>query len=321
VVVFGVYRISAGELSVGALVACSILAARAVAPLSQAAGILGRWQHTRVAMEGLDQLMKAPLERPQDKRFVRKERLAGHYRLEALKLAHGENPPAVDIAALEIRPGERIALLGGNGAGKSTLLRLLAGFYDAQSGRLLLDDVAIAQIDPSDRRRQVGYLPQDVALFYGTLRDNLNLEGAATSDEDMFEALDGVGLGDFVRSHPLGLDLPLLGNGSLSGGQRQAVGLARVLLQDPPVVLLDEPTASFDQSTELHVIGYLQRWLEGRTLVMTTHKKTMLAVASRAVVLSQGKVVMDGALDQIVKDRTVQIPGQNPGQEGGVHGQ
>ncbi|WP_325435306.1 type I secretion system permease/ATPase [Pseudomonas nitroreducens] len=317
VVVFGVYRISDGALSVGALVACSILASRAVAPLSQAAGILGRWQHTKVAMEGLDQLMQAPMERPQDKRFVSKERLAGHYRLERVRLVHGENAPAVDIAALEIRPYERVALLGGNGAGKSSLLRLLAGLYDPESGRLLLDDVALAQIDPSDRRRHIGYLPQDVALFYGTLRDNLNLEGVAISDEEMFEALDGVGLGDFVRAHPLGLDLPLLGNGSLSGGQRQAVGLARVLLQDPPVVLLDEPTASFDQSTELHVIGYLQRWLEGRTLIMTTHKKSMLAVATRAVVLSKGRVVMDGALDQIVKDRTVQIPEQ----EGAAHGQ
>ncbi|KAF1072835.1 MAG: Alpha-hemolysin translocation ATP-binding protein HlyB [Pseudomonas citronellolis] len=234
VVVYGVYLISAGELTMGALVACSILASRAIAPLAQAAGILGRWQHTRVAMEGLDQLMSAPLERPDGKRFVRKERLLGLYRLEQVRLAHGDNPPAVDIASLLIRPGERVALLGGNGAGKSTLLRLLSGLIDAQDGRLLLDDVSIGQIDPSDRRRNIGYLPQDVALLFGTLRDNLNLGGDALSDEDLFEALDGVGLGAFVRAHPLGLDMPIQGSGSLSGGQRQAVGLARVLLQDPP---------------------------------------------------------------------------------------
>ena len=145
VVVFGVYRISEGAMTVGGLVACSILASRAIAPLSQAAGILGRWQHTKVAMEGLDQLMSAEQERPQGKRFVHKERLQGHYRLEGVRLAHGDSPPVVDVQALNIRAGERVALLGGNGAGKSTLLRLLSGLLDAQAGRLLLDDVSLTQ--------------------------------------------------------------------------------------------------------------------------------------------------------------------------------
>lgn len=226
VVVFGVYRISEGAMTVGGLVACSILASRAIAPLSQAAGILGRWQHTKVAMEGLDQLMSAEQERPQGKRFVHKERLQGHYRLEGVRLAHGDSPPVVDVQALNIRAGERVALLGGNGAGKSTLLRLLSGLLDAQAGRLLLDDVSLTQIDPADRQRGIGYLPQDVALFHGSLRDNLNLENAALGDEELLETLDGVGLGAFVRGHPLGLDMPIQGNASLSGGQRQAVGLA-----------------------------------------------------------------------------------------------
>ncbi|MDF5875011.1 type I secretion system permease/ATPase [Pseudomonas aeruginosa] len=273
VVVFGVYRISEGAMTVGGLVACSILASRAIAPLSQAAGILGRWQHTKVAMEGLDQLMSAEQERPQGKRFVHKERLQGHYRLEGVRLAHGDSPPVVDVQALNIRAGERVALLGGNGAGKSTLLRLLSGLLDAQAGRLLLDDVSLTQIDPADRQRGIGYLPQDVALFHGSLRDNLNLENAALGDEELLETLDGVGLGAFVRGHPLGLDMPIQGNASLSGGQRQAVGLARVLLQDPPILLLDEPTAAFDQGSEKQVIDYLQQWLGKRTLVITTHKK------------------------------------------------
>ncbi len=191
VVVFGVYRISEGAMTVGGLVACSILASRAIAPLSQAAGILGRWQHTKVAMEGLDQLMSAEQERPQGKRFVHKERLQGHYRLEGVRLAHGDSPPVVDVQALNIRAGERVALLGGNGAGKSTLLRLLSGLLDAQAGRLLLDDVSLTQIDPADRQRGIGYLPQDVALFHGSLRDNLNLENAALGDEELLETSTG----------------------------------------------------------------------------------------------------------------------------------
>ncbi|HEP8726298.1 TPA: ATP-binding cassette domain-containing protein [Pseudomonas aeruginosa] len=235
VVVFGVYRISEGAMTVGGLVACSILASRAIAPLSQAAGILGRWQHTKVAMEGLDQLMSAEQERPQGKRFVHKERLQG----------------------------------------------------------------------------------QDVALFHGSLRDNLNLENAALGDEELLETLDGVGLGAFVRGHPLGLDMPIQGNASLSGGQRQAVGLARVLLQDPPILLLDEPTAAFDQGSEKQVIDYLQQWLGKRTLVITTHKKSMLALVERAVVLRQGRVIMDGPLEQVVQGNQVQAP---QAAEGGNHG-
>lgn len=313
VILLGVYRISVGEMTVGALVASSLLTARAIAPMAQVAGILGRWQHTRVALEGLDQLMAAPVERPQGKLFARAEKLTGHYRIEELKLRHGDNPPVVDIASLTIPARGRVALLGGNGAGKSSLLRLLSGLGDPTSGRLLLDEISLAQIDPSDRRRAIGYLPQDVALLHGTLRDNLNLAGAALSDEDLFTALDGVGLGNFVRANPLGLDMPILGNGSFSGGQRQAVGLARVLLQDPPIVLLDEPTAFFDQGNENRVIEYMRSWLGNRTLIVTTHKRSLLSLVDRAVVLRHGKVVMDGPLDTIVNGNQVQAPSVSEG--------
>jgi len=308
VIIFGVYRISVGEMTVGALVASSLLTARAIAPMAQVAGILGRWQHTRVALEGLDQLMAAPVERPQGKLFARTGKLTGHYRIEELRLQHGDNPPVVDVTSLTIPAGGRVALLGGNGAGKSSLLRLLSGLGDPTSGRLLLDEISLGQIDPSDRRRAIGYLPQDVALLHGTLRDNLNLEGAALSDDDLFAALDGVGLGNFVRANPLGLDMPILGNGSFSGGQRQAVGLARVLLQDPSIVLLDEPTAFFDQGNENRVIEHMRSWLGNRTLIVTTHKRSLLSLVDRAVVLRHGKVIMDGPLDTIVSGNQVQAP-------------
>ncbi len=320
VVVFGVYRISDGLLTIGALIACSILSSRAIAPLSQSASLLGRWQHTKVALEGLDQMMSGPVERTAGRSYVRKPRLAGDYKAQALTLAHGEGPTVVDIQALHIRAGERIALLGGNGAGKSSLLRLFAGLADPSSGRLLLDDVGIEQIDPSDRRQNIGYLPQDVALLYGTLRENLNLENADLSDDELFEALDGVGLGEWVRNHSLGLDMPIHGNASLSGGQRQAIGLARVLLQDPPIVLLDEPTAAFDQTSEKHVLEYLREWLKGRTLVLVTHKKSMLELVERAIVMRQGRVIMDGSLDQVVQDNRVQSPADAADAKEVIHG-
>lgn len=308
VVIFGVHLISNGDMTVGALVACSLLAARAIAPMSQAAGILARWQHTRVALEGLDQLMAAPVERPEARIFARAERLRGQFAISALTARYDDGPAVVDVRKLAINAGEKLAILGGNGAGKSTLLRLLSGFGDASSGSIMLDGVNLSQIDPSDRRAAIGFLPQDVALMQGSLRENLNLEGQSISDADMYAALDDVGLGRFVRANPLGLDMPLLGSRSLSGGQRQAIGMARVILQDPPIVLLDEPTAFFDQAAEEHFIGRMKSWLGNRTLILTTHKRSMLALVERIIVMRDGAIVMDGPSNGIVTGSRIETP-------------
>ncbi|CAH1746307.1 Toxin RTX-I translocation ATP-binding protein [Thauera humireducens] len=321
VVVVGVYRIGDGELTVGALIACTILASRTVAPMAQVAALLARWQHVKVALEGLDTLMKAPVERPAGRTFVRKPALRGHYQLEDVSLRyHDEGPEALAIKALEIHPGECVALLGGNGAGKSTLLRVLAGLSEPGSGRVVLDDVNLAQIEPADRRRAIGYLPQDIALFYGSLRENLLLDGAAHDDAALLEAVEAVGLGHFVRRHPLGLDLPIAGSGSVSGGQRQAIGLARLLLQDPRIVLLDEPTAAFDQNNEQLVVEYLRGWLAGRTLVLSTHKKNLLTLVSRAVVLRDGHVALNGPVEQIVDGNQVRLAPRPAAATGGQQG-
>lgn len=308
VVTVGVYQISAGEMTIGALIACSLLVARTIGPVAQSAGTLARWQHVKVALEGLDGLMNSPVERPAGRSFARPHRLQGHYVLDGVQSRyHADTRLALDISKLEIKPGEHVALLGGNGAGKSTLLRLLSGLTNAERGRLLLDDLSISQIDPAELRRQIGYLPQDSVVFYGTLRDNLMLDDSGQSDEELFEVLDGVGLGAFVRLHPLGLDMLLEGNASVSGGQRQAIGLARLLLQDPRIVLLDEPTAAFDQESEARVIRYLLAWLEGRTLILSTHKRALLTLTERALVLRQGTLAMDGALSSIVSENQINI--------------
>lgn len=262
-------------------------------------------------MEGLDGIMNLKVERPDDRHFVRASNINGAYRLDDAVYRHDpEGPPVVSIHNFEIPAGEHLALLGGNGAGKSTLLRMLAGLTDPESGTVLLDDLALSQIDPIDRRRQIGYLPQSVALFQGTLRDNLLLDHGLHSDEELLEALDAVGLGSFVRRHVRGLDLRIHSNANVSGGQRQAIGLARVLLQDPKIVLLDEPTAAFDHLTEMHVINHLSKWLEGRTTVISTHKRELLSLTKRAVVLKDGRVVRDGDLLQILnsaRSNTTQV--------------
>ncbi|WP_191236975.1 type I secretion system permease/ATPase [Cobetia marina] len=301
VIIAGVYLIMAGELSVGALIACSILSSRAIGPTLQISALLSRWQHVKVAKEGLDALMETDIERPSDRRFARLAQARGHYQAENLHWRYDEEAPeALALDRLSIAPGEHLALLGGNGAGKSTLLRLLAGYFTPTSGELTLDNLALSQIDPADRQRAIGYLPQDISLFSGTLRDNLCIDGRDVSDMRLLEVIEMTGLGDFVRRHPLGLDMMLHDRHSLSGGQRQSLGLARLVLQDPAVVLLDEPTASLDQATEQHVIKTLGPWLAGRTLVLATHRKSLLGWVERALVLRHGKRVMDGPLDQIM---------------------
>lgn len=322
VVVVGVYRIGDGAMTIGALIACTILASRTVSPMTQVAGILARWQHVKVAMEGLDELLNAPTERPDGRDFARKQHLRGHYQLDNLSLRlQQDGPLALDVKALEVMPGERIGLLGGNGAGKSTLLRVLAGLNDPSGGRVVLDNVNLAQIEPVDRRSAIGYLPQDIALFYGTLRENLLLDGAHHDETELFEALEAVGLGAFVRRHPIGMDMPIQGSGSVSGGQRQAIGLARLILQDPRIVLLDEPTSAFDQTNEAKVVNFLQHWLKGRTLIMATHKKSVLALVDRAVVLRDGRVLTDGPVSSVVSGNRVQTPAQRPVTvKGGAYG-
>ncbi|WP_292038817.1 MULTISPECIES: type I secretion system permease/ATPase [unclassified Brevundimonas] len=294
-VVIGVHQIAAGHMTMGALVACSLLVSRAVSPTAQFTGIMARWQHVKVALEGLDQLMASPTERPADRQFTRKPELTGHYKLQGVEVRLApDSPPVLTLPRLEIRTGEKIALIGGNGAGKSTLLRVLSGFGEATAGSVLLDDVSLLQIEPADRRRAIGFLPQDAVLFHGSLRDNLTLDGGRHSDEELFEALDAVGLGGFVRAHPHGLDLQLIGRGSVSGGQRQAIALARLILQDPRIVLMDEPTAAYDQNNERRLIEYLSGWLQGRTVVIATHRRSVFSLADRVIALSNGRLVGDG---------------------------
>jgi len=297
-VVIGVYQIAAGHMTVGALVACSLLISRAIGPTAQFTNILGRWQHVKVALEGLDQLMQAPVERPADRQFTRRPQISGHYVLTGVEVRpEPEGPAILSIDRLTIEAGQKLALIGGNGAGKSTLLRLLAGLGDASSGQVLLDGISLPQVEPSDRRAALAYLPQDPALFHGSLRDNLTLDGGRHTDADLLAALDAVGLGTFVRAHPRGLDLPISGNRSVSGGQRQAIALSRIILQDPRVVLMDEPTAAYDQINERRVVSFMKDWLVGRTLIVATHRRAILDLADRALSLADGRIVGDAPLE------------------------
>lgn len=301
-IVAGVYLVFAGEFTVGTIIAVSILSGRVLAPATQLSGTLARWQQVRSSLTGLEMIMESVQERPTDRKFSRREVFQGEIKVQNLVYQYSEeSPKALQIQNIDIMAGKNVALLGSNGSGKSTLLKLLSGLYTPGSGKVLIDKLDLEQIDPEDARRNIGYLPQEVRLFSGTLRDNLMLGYMSADEVDLFEAIDFAGLGKHVRSHPLGLDMEIIDGGEgLSVGQRQSVGLARLYLQDPKIVLLDEPTASLDQTLEVKLINRLKEWLEFRTSIVSTHRMPLLNIVDEVIVLGNGSVAMQGERDEIL---------------------
>lgn len=295
VIVFGAPMVIAGDLTTGSLVAASMLASRMMAPMAQLTHVLTRWQQAKVALQGLNRLMQLPVDHPVGSKRVHLPSIRGDYYLKNVGLRYNEDTPSVlDVSELTIRPGERIALLGRNGAGKSTLLQALAGSMDLATGHFTLDGIAMAHLDPADLRRDVGLLQQHARLFHGTLRDNLTLGAGQASDQELVAVLSISGALEFVRQLPKGLDHLILEGGlGLSGGQRQSLLISRLLLRQPQVLLLDEPTASLDDVTERKLLDDLELWSEGRTLIIATHRVSVLQRVDRIIVLDNGRIVID----------------------------
>ncbi len=301
-VVIGTYLVFAGQFTVGTIIATGILTGRTLAPLTQFAAILARWSNVKGALESLDAIASAPQEKDNDRSYLRREKLTGQFELRELTFHYDEAASAtLDVQGVVIKPGQRVTVLGANGSGKSTLLKMLAGLYTPSNGRILLDGMDMAQIDPRDLRREIGYLGQDVRLFAGSLRDNLNLNQLERDDDRLMEALDFAGLGPYLRNHPQGLDLQVRDGGEgLSIGQRQSIGWARLWLQDPSIVLLDEPTAALDQTLERTLVSRLGTWLEGRTAMIATHRTPILALSTRTLILQSGRLVVDGPREKVL---------------------
>ncbi|MFZ5964745.1 ATP-binding cassette domain-containing protein [Thalassococcus sp. BH17M4-6] len=301
-VITGTYLVFAGQFTVGSIIATGILTSRTLAPLTQLSGIMARWGNVRAALDGLDSIAEAEQDRGAARTYLRREKLGGQYELRGATYRYDEDgAPVLDIAQLILQPGQTIAVLGANGSGKSTLLKLLTGLYAPSEGKVLIDGTDMGQIDPRDLRRGIGYLGQEVKLFHGTLRDNLNLNLLERDDDRLYAALDFAGLGQFVKAHAKGLDLDIRDGGEgLSVGQRQSIGWARLWLQDPQVCLLDEPTAALDQTLERTLISRLESWLAGRTAVIATHRVPILSLASRTLILANGRTAIDGPRDQVL---------------------
>lgn len=301
-VIAGAFLVFAGEFTVGTIIAVGILTGRTLAPLTQLAGVLARWGNVKAALDGLEGIANAPQVTEAGRTYLRRDRLEGRFELRDMTFRYEEDGnPVLDISGVQLQSGQSVAILGANGSGKSTLLKVMSGLYAPSSGRVPLDGMDLAQIDPRDVRRMVGYLGQDVRLFAGTLRDNLNLAMLERDDARLLQALDFAGLGPFVREHHKGLDLEIGDGGQgLSIGQRQSVGWARLWLQDPRICLLDEPTAALDQTLEKTLISRLESWLAGRTAVIATHRVPILSLCSRTLILQNGRMAVDGPRDAVL---------------------
>ncbi len=302
VVVYGVHLIAAGDITMGALVAATILAGRSLAPLGSVATMLTRLQQSRVALRSLDAIMKSPVERPEGKTFLHRPRLSGEIDVNDVGFSYpAQEAKALDGVSFQIKPGERVGVLGRIGSGKSTIARLLIGLYEPAEGAILADGTDIRQIDPADLRRNVGYVSQDNYLFFGTVRDNIAFGAPHLDDQTIMRAAEVAGVTEFVRTHPLGLDLQVGERGmSLSGGQRQSIVIARALLLDPPIIVLDEPTSNMDNSSEAAFKRRMGAILEDKTLVLITHRSSLLTLVDRLIIIDGGKVVADGPKEQVL---------------------
>jgi len=303
-IVAGVYIIIAGNLSVGALVASYMLGSRVLAPLGQIAGLITRYQQAQVTMKSTDALMALPQEREPGKHPLQHTQLKGAIDVVKATFAYGGSGTAAALneVSISVKPGERIGIIGRSGSGKSTLARLMMGFYTPDEGQLLLDGLDLRQVDVADLRQQVGYVAHDLPLLAGSLRDNLTLGARYVTDARMLEVAELTGVTELARNHPLGFDRPVGERGQLlSGGQRQAVLLARALLLDPPIMLLDEPTSHMDNASEDLLRQKLLGLMQGKTLLLVTHRMSMLSLVERLVVLDNGKVVADGPKALVVE--------------------
>ncbi len=302
-VVIGVYLISDKALTMGGLIAVNMLAGRALAPAGQIVGLLMQYQGARTAMESLEQIMAKPVERPPGQTYVQRKELRGEIEFRHVHFAYpGRKDSALEDLSFKIQPGEKVALIGKVGSGKSTIEKLILGLYQPSEGAVLLDGIDMRQLDPADVRRNLGYVSQDVTLFYGTLRENITFGMPHATDDAIVAAAEVASMNEFIQRHPQGFDMPVGERGELlSGGQRQSVGIARAVLHNAPLLLLDEPTSAMDFSTEAQVTQRMAEFSQGKTVVLVTHRTSMLSFVDRIIVIDQGKIVADGPRERIMQ--------------------
>lgn len=302
-VIVGVFLVLDGKLTVGALVAATMLAGRVLAPISGIAAVITRATQTMTSLKAIDRIMNLERERPADRTYVARKIARGQVAFENVTFKYPNAPDfALEKVSFKIAPGERVGIIGRVGSGKTTVGRLLVGFYEPQEGRILIDGVDSRQYDPADLRSGVGFVLQDTDLFFGKLRDNIALGNPAATDAEILEAARLSGVEGFIAGHPLGYDMPIAEGGrSLSGGQKQAIGLARTLIRKPKILFLDEPTAHFDVRSETEFLERLKTIAAGdMTIIVSTHRMSLLSLVTRLLVFDRGRLIADGPRDEVI---------------------
>lgn len=301
-VIMGTYLIIDNELTMGGLIATIIISSRAISPMGQVSSLLSTFQHTKTTYEALNDIMNLPVEHPQGKKFVTRPEYKGKIDFRNVNFTYpNADKETLSNISFSVEPGEKVAIIGKIGSGKTTIQKLLVSLYHPSEGSILIDNIDIKQLDPSELRKNIAYVSQDVLLFDGTVKENIVYRTPNIDDEKILEAAKISGVLDFVNKHPKGFDMPVGERGSfLSGGQKQAIAIARSILLPYPIVLFDEPTSSMDTSSENRFINSIRNYQQNKTVILVTHKTSLLRLVDRIIVVEDGQIVLDGKKDVII---------------------
>jgi ATP-binding cassette, subfamily C, bacterial LapB len=302
IIIVGTYLIMDKSLTMGGLIAIVIISSRAISPMGQASSLIATFNHTKVSYEALNNIMNLPVEHPQGKKFVSRPEYAGNIEFKNVTFSYpNADKTSLNNISFKINHGEHVVIIGKIGSGKSTIHKLLLSLYLPDEGAILIDHIDIKQLDPSELRKNIAYVSQDVLLFSGTVKENIVYRLPHIDDDKIIKAAQISGVMDFINKHPKGFDMPVGERGSfLSGGQRQSIAIARAILQDYPIILLDEPTSAMDTSTEAKFLHNIKQYMQDKTVILVTHKTSLLELADRIIVMDDGKVAMDGAKQDIL---------------------
>ena len=302
-IIYGTYLIADKQMTMGALIACVILSGRAMAPLASVAAILTKWSQSKESLVRLNELMKSPVERPANQTFISMPVMKGKIDFRDVVFRYpNQKTPATNNISFSIEPGEHVGVIGAVGSGKTTLERLILNLYQPESGSVQIDGVDARQIDPADLRRNIGVVQQTPYLFFGSVRENLTLGHESVPDSAVLRAAEMAGVMSFLRDSEAGLDTQIGERGeNLSGGQRQAIAIARALLYDPPILLLDEPTASIDPGSERRLYTHLKEMIKGKTILLVTHKSAVLGLVDKLILMDRGRIVAMGPRDEVIQ--------------------
>ena len=300
-VAVGVFLIAEGELSMGGLIATVMLSGRCLAPMAQVAGLATRYNQAKSALDGLNQVMGLPVERHEDRDYVDRPELKGSIEFDNVDFSYPDQEiQALRGISLNINAGDKVAIIGRIGSGKTTIEKLILGLYEPENGAIRVDGIDLRQINPSDLRGNIGCVSQDITLFYGSIKENITFGASFTDDSALLQAAEISGVTEFANKHPNGLDMIVGERGqNLSSGQRQSIALARALLMDPPILVLDEPSGCMDNTTELRMKEQLMQKCKNKTIVLVTHKASMLDMVDRLIVVDNGRIVADGPKEQV----------------------